>query len=214
MATPKSFALTAVLAAVVGSSACGGGGGGGPPTPVTVTILSIPALEGDIHSNGAEQVGPNFHIALGDYANAQGPVSGVRAFTSFDVSVIPPNATVRSATLTLYLKNSVGSPFATLGDIVVDHVVFGNVLEAGAYSRSGLGDAIATLPAEVTPGPKSVSLTSAVALDVASRTFSQYRIRFTVESDNDGDSDGVAYFSSGQAPTQDERPKLIVTYLP
>jgi hypothetical protein len=213
MLPSRLLAIAAVVTGATGATGCGGGGGDAPKTPVTVTIFSTAALDGDIHSTGYEQVGPNYHIALGDYANAQGPVSGVRAFTSFDVSVIPSNATVQSATLSLYLKNSVGSPFATLGTIVVDHVVYGNVLEAGAYSRSGLGDAIATLPSDVIPGYKTVSVTSAVAFDVASHAYSQYRIRFTIETDNDGDSDGVAYYSSGQAPTQDERPKLIVTYL-
>lgn len=212
MTLARMFVFVVAVTGAAGAAGCGGGGNAAPSAPVTVTIFSTAALDGDIHSTGTEQVGPNYHIALGDYANALGPVSGVRAFTSFDLSAIPQGATVQNATLNLYLKNSVGAPFAALGTIVVDHVVYGNVLEAGAYSRSGLADAIATLPSEVTPGYKTVDVTSAVAIDVDAQRFNQYRVRFTTETNNDGQSDGVAYYSSGQAPTQAERPMLVVTY--
>lgn len=207
------LATVALLGSAALATGCGGGGGG-DPTPVTVTILSTAALDGHIHSTGDAQVGAAYYVAFGDYANALGPVSGVRAFVSFDLASIPAGATVVDATLTLFEKSTVGSPFTTLGDILLDHVVYGSVLEAGAYSRSGLGDAIATFPADVTPGPKTVSVTAAVAGDVGARPQSQYRLRFTVESDNDGDSDGISYYSSGTATTTEERPRLVVTYLP
>jgi hypothetical protein len=181
---------------------------------VTVTILSTAALDGHVHSTGNAQVGVNYYVAYGDYADAQGPVSGVRGFVSFDITTIPAGATVQEATLTLFQKSTVGSPFADLGSNVVDHVVYGLVLEAGAYSRSGLGDAIATFPPDLTPGPKTVVVTSAVATDVGARPQCQFRLRFTTESDNDGQSDSIAYYSSGQATSEDQRPRLVVTYTP
>lgn len=209
------LALAFLLGGATGAAGCGGGGGGGgTPTPVTVTLLSTAALDGHVHSTGNAQVGPNYYVAYGDYADAQGPVSGVRGFVSFDLASIPQGATVQEATLTLFQKSTVGSPFTVLGSNVVDHVVYGTVLEAGAYSRSGLGDAIATFPPDLTPGPKTVVVTSAVAIDVGARPQCQFRLRFTIESNNDGASDGIAYYSSGQATSEDQRPKLVITYLP
>lgn len=209
--THLPFALAS--AAIALTPGCGGGGGG-KQTPVTVTILSTAALEGQIHSTGVTQVGPNYYLAHGDYADANGPVSGVRAFTSFDLGVIPAGATVTQATLTVFQKGAIGSAFTTLGSHLVDHVVYGTVLEAGAYSRSGLADAIATFPPDATVGPKTVDVTAAVAVDVGSRPQCQFRLRFAIESDNDGESDGVTWYSSGQATVPDERPRLVVTYLP
>jgi len=203
--------IVAIIAGAASAPGCGGGGGN--RTPVTVTILSTAALDGRVHSTGLVQAGPAYSLAYGDYADALGPVSGVRSFVSFDLAVIPAGATVTEATLTLFEKSHNGAPFS-LGQNVVDHVVYGSVLDAGAYSRSGLGDAIATFAGDLSPGPKTVTVTDAVALDVGSRPQSQYRLRFTLESNNDGESDEIAYYSSGTATSEDERPMLTVKYLP
>jgi hypothetical protein len=115
---------------------------------------------------------------------------------------------------TLFQSANIGTPYADLGSVVVDDVVFGTNLDSGAYSRSRLGDAVAVLSVDGTLGPKAVDLTSQVRTDVeASRPQNQYRVRFTAETNPDAASD-PAVFECAEAATPEERPILVVTYVP
>jgi hypothetical protein len=205
--------LAPLLAASLLLSGCGGsGGGGGTPTPVTLTITSAPSLDGLVFAQGTTTLASN--ITAGDYASGFGPQGGIRGFVSFDLSAIPAGATVLSATLTLVQRNVVGTPYATLGTIVADHVEYGGLLEAGAYARSfPTGQAFATLSSDSTLGPRTLTVTAIVQDDVASnRGHSQYRFRFGLEEDADMDSDQAQFFSAETATGPSERPTLVVTY--
>ena len=191
-----------------------GGSGGGTPAPVTLTLTSTPALDGIVFADGTVTYASN--ITAGDYANALGPAGGLRGFVSFDLGSIPPGATVLSATVTLVQRLTNSSPYATLGTILADHVVYGGVLEAGAYARTfPTGQGFGTLSADATLGPKSLDVTTLVQQDLTGlRGRSQYRLRFTVEEDGDMDSDQAAFWSAETATVPSDRPTLVVTYQP
>lgn len=208
------FAGTAaVFLATLTLPGCGGGAEQNP-APVTVTLTSTPALDGLVFAGGTVTLSSN--VTAGDYANALGPQGGIRGFVSFDVSTIPAGATVVSATLTLVQRNVNSNPYGTLGSLLLDQVVYGSVLEAGAYARSfPSSQGFATLASSAVLGPQTVSVTAQVQADLdASRPQSQYRLRFAVEEDLDADSDQAQFWSAETALVPSDRPTLVITYLP
>ncbi len=207
----RRIATLVFLVAALGGC---GGGDDGPDTPVTLTIPSTPSLDGLVFATGTVTLSSN--VTAGDYADAIGPQGGLRGFVSFDLAGIPAGATVTEATLTLTQRLVNAAPYTSLGAILVDQVVYGNVLDAGAYSRSfPSSQGFATLSSDATLGPKTITVTTQVKDDLASaRTQSQFRLRFPVEDDLDMDSDQAAFWSAETATTPADRPTLTVTYIP
>jgi hypothetical protein len=199
-------ALLALAALALGG--CGGGNGRGGP--VTVSLPASSTLSGSVASTGYVTVG---YLGVGDRSPPSSPTISFRAFVSFDLSAIPAGATVRTATLTLHQTRVFGTPYARLGPLVVDQVVYGNVLDAGAYSRSfPSSQGFAALSTDATVGPRSVLATAQVEDNLASgRTLSQFRIRFTAETDGNMTTNEADLGStSGAASTTS--PTLVVTY--
>lgn len=186
--------LLGVLAAVLAFPGCGGGGDSSPP-PFTATIESTALLTGTVRSSGEVATGASF--VAGDRGTPTDPPVGLRAFLSFDLAAagIPAGATVDSAVLTFVLGFSAGTP-TELGDLLVDQVEYGNVLDAGAYDRA--------FPVNQGMGPIDLSSpTGTKALDVAAavqecltapRPEAQFRMRFQSETDGDMEHDQVAGF--------------------
>lgn len=203
--------LVVVLAVAVGP---GCGGGGGAADPVTVVLTSTGALEGHVFVGGTVTLSSN--IGVGDYANGAGPQGGLRGFASFDISGIPAGATVTAATLTFVQRLVNSDPYATLGTVVIDQVVYGTVLDAGAYDRSFPSNhAFATLSTDSTLGAKSVDARIPVQADVAAqRGQSQFRLRFQTEDDLDLDSDQAVFWSAESATVATDLPTLTITYQP
>ena len=201
---PFPLAVTALLL-----TGCGGGGGGGAPaTPVTVRIPSSALLDGIVSKGGG--VALDGDISPGDFA------TGLRGFVSFELGDVPPAAAVTSATLVLTQHAVAGAPYAKLGLLLLDQVVYGNQLEAGAYARSfPMHQGLGPLSADATLERKSTLVTAQVQADrAAQRTQSQFRIRFAIEDDGDGVVDVAVFWSADNAPTYSDQPTLVVTYQP
>lgn len=204
-----SLALSAALCA----GSCGGGGS--PKTPVTVTLVATPQLTGPVDSSGVVQnaVGSS-DLRVGDSDGASGEPK-VRGFVSFDLSGIPLGARILDATLTLTQESTFSMPYPNLGSVVVDQVVYGGTLDAGAYSRSfPVNQAFATLSTSAALGPRTVSATIPVQGDIDSlRTRAQFRVRFTIETDG-GLTTDEAVFTGPHVPPGANDPSLVVTYQP
>jgi hypothetical protein len=183
-----------------------GPGGGGPD--VTVDLPSTASLDGWVRSDG--NLAATGNPITGDI-DAAAPGLGYRQFYSFDLSGLPSGATIVGATLSLYQAGSTGAPYAELGNVVVEHVDYGDMLDPTDYATTPLGGTAATLSTNATVGYKTVDVTARVAADVAAaRSRSQFRLRFsTLDSNNDGGSD-FAQFNDAEAAAN--RPVLSVTY--
>jgi hypothetical protein len=193
------------LGAALAFVGCGGGSGG---KTVTVMLSATDALTGEVTKAGNVV----FHeLQAGDILQPlpAGEV-GIRAFVSFDLSSIPTGARVLSATLRLTQSSVGGSPYLTLGTVVVDQVEYGTLLEAGAYDRTfPIHQGFATLSTDATIGPKEADVSASVIDDFAvARGRSQFRIRFQTETDGDGGTDAAEF----DEPTATHPPVLIVTY--
>ena len=195
--------------------ACGGGAGN--PSPITVTLLGTEALNGNVSNQGGVSLtGTLGEQIVGDSYVSVGPVFfSYRLFVSFDLSSLPPGATVTTATLSLYQTRTVGTPYATLGPLLVDHVVYGGVLDPGSYSRSfPTGQGLGPLATDATVGTKSLLVSAVVQDDLASgRGRSQFRVRFTAENDGSTTTD-LANFRLYASSGLGNEPRLVVTYLP
>src|SRR5688572_18138997 len=130
----RSLAAALALCASTVAVSCGGGGGGGSGD--TLSIPATTALSGSVDSL-ALYITPGGRPIVGDFFTAAtGDEWGVRGFLSFDISSIPPTAVVVSATVRMTFSSSSGNGGATLDRLLMDQVVYGDVLDAGAYDRS------------------------------------------------------------------------------
>lgn len=197
-----------LVTAMLSATGCGGGGGGsGVKEPVTITLIAVVSQTGTVFKFGGMNVPGD--VDVGDGGN--GPA--IRGFVSFEIGAIPPGSTVLSATLTLHQYYVGGAPYTKLGDLMLDHVIYGAVLEAGAYTRPPLASDIGVLSNSPTLGARSLDVTTRVQNDLnSSHPQTQYRARFAIENSGDAISDFCDFYSPSSTSPAGGRPTLVVTY--
>jgi len=143
--------------------------------------------------------------------NANGAVEN--SFLGFDLSDIPVGSTINSATLRINQVYVNGTPYTDLGNMIVDQVNFGNSIDNDDWDADAITSNIGTISNSEETGWKELDVTSAVETDMsASRTRSQFRIRFNIDSDEDGTQDDV-YIESGENSNETGSiPELVVEY--
>lgn len=148
---------------------------------------------------------------------ARGSHRTSRGLISFDISGIPSDATITGATLRVDQCATVGTPFASFGAVVVDHLVPSSAPDSATYDAPPAGMNVGTLSTDPTPGFRSVTVTAGVIADYAAlRALSQFRLRFSAagaESAAGNDYVAVRTDSDDDCPGfPDAAPALIVTY--
>jgi hypothetical protein len=198
------------LLALLGLSAVACGGGGGGSSERTLRIDATAGESGYVTADDIVVTGG--FVVAGDFYDSTPPFErGVRGFESFDISSIPPTATVISATLRLTHHSNSGLSFAGLGELVLDEVVYGDVLDAGAYDRAfPVHQEFAFVPIGPAGEPTEIDVTMVVQSDLAStRSRTQFRVRFQVESNTNGNGDTIVF---GENDTPEENAELVVRY--
>jgi|GEM_PF-5595404 len=208
--------LAALLAMLPFTNGCGGAGSNDPTfTTFNVFLAAEGGNEGTLGSGGSV-VENGASLEVGDRESIT-PPGPVRAFVSFSLSTIPANAILTFAQLRLEMTNVTGNPFPVMGNVLVDHVNYGNQFPpASAYDGGTnliLGN-IATLVTDATLGVKTASVTFSVGQDrAASRTRSQFRLHFAnADNNNDGTPTFVRFVDAEQAGGPGSIPLLQVTY--
>lgn len=126
------------------------------------------------------------NMCIGD--SSFGPDASYRGFASFDLSALPAAlAEISQAKLELQVGSILGSPFAGLGPLALEHVQFAAIgpeaflapalTQLGSVTTSQIGTTL------------SLDVSSAVRADLAGEARSQYRLRFSKQSDADGSTD-------------------------
>jgi hypothetical protein len=189
----------------------GGGGPGTGPTggqPTTVDMSSTAALDGWIRSDG--NLSTAGAAITGDLDGAA-PGLGYRQFYSFDLASLPAGSTVTAATLRLYQAATTGTPYVDLGSVIVDHLIYGDALDAADFSAAPLAANVGAIATDGAVEYKTLSVTARVQADLAAgRTRSQFRVRFsTMDSNNDAGND-FAQFNDAEAAFNP--PVLAITY--
>lgn len=175
----------------------------------TTTGNSSVNVDGFIGNNSL--VATNNYVSPGDVTSPTNEY--YRGFFGFDISSIQ-GRTIVSATLRIYQFSADASVYADLGSLIVDHVNFGSSLDASDFpDGTTLTNNIGTISTNTTVEWKTLDVASYVRADLnASRTSSQYRIRFTTNTDSDGVQDAAFFESAENTGGTGNAPQLVVSY--
>jgi hypothetical protein len=191
----------------------------------TVTFYSVGAYDGYVvESSETSNVGGARNETATDGAAIRvgdtGAKKQLKGFVSFNCSSLPDTCTITAATLKLKRGGGVGTP-TTLGTITVDvkNVNTGwsdNVLlQTNDFQATASASSVATLSYPATTNAWATGALNATGLTKITTTtasHTQYRIRFTLDDDNDTADDYLGFYSGENAITTN-RPILEVTYL-
>lgn len=170
---------------------------GSTPAPVD-TIFATPILTGYVVGGSQQGSRTNDDIAVGD-ADANVPNSSLRGAMSFDLTLIPAGEKVTSATLFTRECAVVGSPIAKMGNVLLEHVNFGPVLDYTAYNTPVLDTTGGILTSDSTVGKHTRNVTAAVLADLAAgRTTTQFLLIMSEFADS---HDSVNDYVVFQAPS-------------
>jgi hypothetical protein len=202
----------ACLALACPLAGCGDGIGDPRATSDTVVIEGDGTRDGYVRSDGmADQTGDG--PGVGDLEVAMNGLA-FRMFYSFDLAEIPAGATVTSVRLRVFQQGTQGDPYGNLGDVIVDHVAFGDVLDASDYAGGTLSSNIGTLMTSPLQVYMNLGVATQVQEDLAAgRARSQFRLRFPVDFNNDGGNDLVLLNDGENSRGIGNLPLLEVTYV-
>jgi hypothetical protein len=207
--------LLVSLALALPLCGCGGSSNNEDDDFLTLTAFlgAEGGFEGTIDAGGAISE-PTGGLGVGD-REGQVPAGPVRAFLSFDISGIPANATLTVARLRCTQGFVSGTPYSSLGSVVVDHMNYGATFPGSStYGANALLGNIGTLSADASLALKTCSVLIAVNADrTASRTRSQFRLRWTNAEQNFDGQDSFARFVDAEGTGgMGGVPLLEVTY--
>ena len=180
------------------------------------TFLSSPAqagwiLETSENSNIGGPIMTNAFLQLGDdTANKQ-----YRSILYFDTAGLPDNAIITNVMLKIRSAGVVGSnPLSTFGSLLVDIRTgyFGTSpnLQAMDFQAARSAPVGRFLPVSGAPGWYQLMLTSTQFIHINKNGPTQFRLRFTLDDNNDH-SNTIIKFYSGKTVTAN-RPVLLVEY--
>jgi len=177
----------------------------GIPTPVPTTIILEPVREesGSVYNRGKSSQDSG---VWGDFTAGDEPYSFAKqtqAFISYNMAVIPANATITKATMDLGNFRRKEDPFSGLGCLGVYEQDFG-VPDTNDFFLDEPTETDAIVKwcsdVELSEPSESKELMSALKSKLGNKRF-QVRLQFDKISDDDGKSDNI-YFS----------PRIFVTY--
>ncbi len=184
--------------------------------PETVEVKSDADLDGFRANNGQGSISEEILVGNGEIVQPAGELVA-RGFLSFDVTGIPADATIESAELQFYQSEVTGDPYGKLGGLVLDLVSYGSSLDDSAYDAPAMG----SLPLSPLPAAgqwymvSDATLLSWVQNVVTSeQAYFQVRLRFSTETDDDGEEDWIAIQPGGSFLGSSKSPTLIITYTP
>jgi hypothetical protein len=161
--------------------------------PNKLELYSIAVEDGQVERSGYVGEEPN----VGDTKSG----TAIQAFLSFDISMIPKDATIKSATLDLTAADIFGEPFNTLGGLLVYDCQYQTLNSRDFYIGIAPG-AIYTISVPPSSPITSPLLTAAIQKQVdAGNTRFQLRFQFEKPQSYNNQADYVALGGSGSKLT-------------
>jgi hypothetical protein len=189
---------------------------------VSITLRSVGAKDGwVIESTELSGIGGITNVAattfnLGDDKNDR----QYRAILHFDTSSIPDTATILSVKLKIKRQSTVGTnPFTTHGVLRADirKPFFGSTdaLATQDFNATATKNTAASFSATPVSGGNSYeSIFSAASLQYINKAgITQFRLRFTLDDNDDLSADLLRFFSGNYSVVSD-RPELEIEYQP
>lgn len=180
------------------------------------TLYSITSLEGGISYNtywntygGGPLIGETINIVGDSYNNYIGGDEYVRGFISFPIQNIPDGFIIEEISLTLHLAGFVGNGYGwtwPIWDIngeqyiyplIIDHVDYGNTLYYDDLNCPVLHPHICEIDSTITLQYCQLDIKNSYIDDLENdRSKTQYRFKFPVDTDYDGQCDYIGIGSS------------------
>jgi uncharacterized delta-60 repeat protein len=189
----------------------------GTITTVSTTFISQAANDGWIlESTPTSNVGGTQNSSATTFNVGDDPNNKqYRSILSFNTASIPDTAVVTSAQLKIRIQGIVGTdPFATFGNLLVDirNGHFGNSigLELADFSSAASSSTYQDHISAITYNWYGVNLSAANLGLISKIGVTQFRLRFSLSSNNDKIADYDKFYS-GNAPSG-YQPQLIITY--
>lgn len=137
--------------------ACGGGGGGEPPPTVLSGVsTSIGGLDGWVWTDGSFNA---LDVPRAGDLDLSAPGQRITACYSFDVGLIPAGATIRDATLRVYVVGHAGDPYLEHGTMEAHYLPYGDSLaNAGMIAVFDPPPAAPFSPSSVAAGEKAADV--------------------------------------------------------
>jgi len=193
--------------------------------PFELDIFSTPAEDGGVGEShftsgiGGSKNSTSPTVAIGDAGQRQQQIG----IFNFDTTVIPEGAIIVAAEVRLFHTGSIGTPAATLGDLLLD---IKNPYLSGVSSHFGTSSALEIIDFQAYaqfPGvarfalPPRNQYTTAILNPEGARSISrdgitQMRLRFTNPDDGDLFTDQASFATSNYGPTSPARPRLRIYY--
>lgn len=209
MHTTKRIVAILTLGALI-ASACGGGGSDLAWEDHDRTYTSVPDRDGYIWKSGFLHTSARLYAGDNDGLIDADAISSVLCF---DTGGIGDGAVIESAVLRVYQEDHQGSPYSKIGNLVVDHVTIGADVSLDDYDGGNITANIGTLSTTAVEEWKTLDVTAAVQNDVtANRPRSEFRIRFSTESNDDNVSDFVIANDGEDSEGTGNLPQLVVSY--
>lgn len=166
-----------------------------------------------IYSFGPDEF-PRLRFFVGDDASN---TTATRTFFGFNLSGLPQDLTqITSAQLRLRITSAQGTPFSKLGNLLLESVSYGPMLDrtTANYNTPTLGSAL-LVPSSIIGNEGFFDVALFVKDDWANRNtrsnYSEFRLRFEVPNNTDSASDYV-YFDRENSDLVPEFAKLFLEY--
>ncbi len=188
-----------------------------PAVDITVTLYGQAALDGFRANNGGGNNTVDIRVGNGAFFGSPSEELVIRGFFSFDLTGIPTTADIKSIELRFYQVNVTGTPYAKLGNPLMQHVDYGGALDNAAYDAPVLHSA--TLSPHTGSG-EWYTITATTVGDwiendlTSGRTRFQFRLQFSSETDGDGLQDTISFESGENYFGTGNVPQLTITYSP
>ena len=177
---------------------------------VTAQLPGVADQDGYIYSDGTFDFDEQY-LLLGDYNDN----TGIRGFLSFDLSSIPEGSDISNASLYVYKGRVFNAPYDTLGSVSLARSEYregGGLLD---YERPVSNPRMFDTASSPASGWLNGDVTSDVQVDYDNRQTnnnrSQYRLSFSVTTDNDNLSDFVQ-FETAEHGSPDFAPYIQINY--
>lgn len=173
-----------------------------------MTLSAESRIEGFRSSNGSGST--NSNIRAGRDSELV-----TRAFVSFDITEIPEGSEIISSTLRIFQTKTLGNPYKVGGDLLIDHLDYGDSLDAGDFATPALLSNFEVFSDKASTGWRKVDVTDQVINDVLSaRPYAQFRLHFEKEVVGDDENGDFAYFESSENTQRSgNTPELIIEYV-
>jgi hypothetical protein len=212
------WAASGVVAAatVAALAGCGSDGATAPAGTRVDTVAMVGVYSGTLlNAFGVTNFLGSSEIEVGDL-DGTAPDETERGVVTFYVQTLEGDS-ARSAILRVDECAVNGSPFPSLGQVIVEHVAASAPPGESQNIGPALGLPLGTIASDTTTGFKTLDITSAVEADLAdSSIYSEFRLRFsTADRNNNGTNDNVDFRTGvpGHCTGDLTRaPILVITY--